>query len=309
MLSRVAARIYWMSRYLERAENNARLMSVYGQLLLDLPAGAGLGWDVPLEILGLGAGWRDADPATRGDELHFVVAGPSNTASLLASLHLARENARTTRDVVPSEAWQAVNELHLFADHSLPAITHTHGTGAITEIVRRCHEITGILEGGLSHGPAYQFVRLGRFLERADMSSRMIDVAASIMMSGRDELQHHRSTIWRAVLRALSAYQMYRQHVRRRITGNDVLEFLLLNGAFPRAVLHCVDQLDAAAACLPRPEATQGELARLRERLQAFDLGAADYAVLHRFVDDLQLEFAALDQAIFETWLNPVRVA
>ncbi len=298
-----------MSRYLERAENSSRLMSVYGQLLLDLPAEAGLGWSVPLEILGLGDSWREADPATRGDELHFVVAAPSNPASLLACINQGRENARTTRDVMPSEAWQAVNELHLFAEHSLPAITHTHGTGAIAEIIRRCHEISGILEGGLSQGPAYQFVRLGRFLERADMSSRMIDVAASTMMSGREELKHHRSTIWRAVLRALSAYQMYRQYVRRRITGDDVLRFLLLDGAFPRAVLHCVDQLDAAAASLPRPEATQGETASLRAQLQAFDLAVADYAVLHRFVDDLQLEFAALDQAIFETWLNPVRVA
>ena len=309
MLSRVAARIYWMSRYLERAENTSRLLSVYGQLLLDLPAEAGLGWGVPLEILGLEAPWREARGASHSDELHFLVAGPSNSVSMLASLNQARENARTSRDVMPSEAWQAVNELHLYAEQALPQVSHSHGTSALTDVVRRCHEISGIIEGGLSHGPAYQFVRLGRFLERADMASRMIDVAASIMMAGREELQHHRSTIWRAVLRALSAYQMYRQYVRRRIDGLDVLGFLLRDSAFPRAVLHCVDQLDGAAACLPRPEATRREVARLRSRLDSFDLAAADYAQLHRFIDDLQVDFAALDQAVFETWLNPVRVA
>ena len=79
----------------------------------------------------------------------------------------------------------------------------------------------------MSHGPAYQFVRLGRSLERADMTSRMIDVAAAIMMTGREGLEHHDTTIWRAVLRSLSAYQMYRQYVRRRITAVDVLRFLL----------------------------------------------------------------------------------
>ncbi len=86
----------------------------------------------------------------------------------------------------------------------------------------------------MSHGPAYQFVRLGRSLERADMTSRMIDVAASIMMTGREELEHYGNTIWRAVLRALSAYQMYRQYVRRRVTGEDVVGFLLLDRDFPR---------------------------------------------------------------------------
>jgi len=181
MLSRVAERIYWMSRYLERAENTARLVSVYSQLLLDLPAEAELDWGTPLQILGVGDAYR-AGGSDQG-ELEYLLTGRGNFASLLASLHQARENARTTRDIVPSEAWQAINELQLFAENSLPAMSRRPGSGVSGDIVRRCHEITGILEGGMSHGPAYQFVRLGRSLERADMTSRMIDVAAAIMMT------------------------------------------------------------------------------------------------------------------------------
>ena len=305
MLSRVAERIYWMSRYLERAENTARLVSVYSQLLLDLPADADLDWGAPIEILGLGDAYRVAGSGE--DELEFLLTGHGNIASLLASLSDARENARTTRDVVPSEAWQAINELHLFATENLESVTRRSGSGVAVDIVRRCHEITGILQGGMSHGAAYQFVRLGRSLERADMTSRMIDVAASIMMTGREELRHYSNTIWRAVLRALSAYQMYRQYVRRRVTGEDVVGFLLLDRNFPRSVMHCVMQMDFAAGALPRATATQRHLTDLQARLTALDPQALDYASVHRLVDELQLEFAAVNGAVFETWLNPVR--
>jgi len=305
MLSRVAERIYWMSRYLERAENTARLVSVYSQLLLDLPAEAELDWGTPLQILGVGDAYR-AGGSDQG-ELEYLLTGRGNFASLLASLHQARENARTTRDIVPSEAWQAINELQLFAENSLPAMSRRPGSGVSGDIVRRCHEITGILEGGMSHGPAYQFVRLGRSLERADMTSRMIDVAAAIMMTGRESLEHQGNTVWRAVLRALSAYQMYRQYVRRRITGVDVLAFLLHDRAFPRSVMFCVGQLDDAAAALPRHEAARGKIAALRGGLAALDLESLDYETVHRFIDDLQLEFAELHNTVFETWLNPVR--
>jgi uncharacterized alpha-E superfamily protein len=306
MLSRVAERIYWMSRYLERVENTARLVSVYSQLLLDLPAEAGLDWGTPLQILGVGDAYRSA-PGNQ-EELEYLLTGHTNVASLLASVGQARENARTTRDVVPSEAWQAINELQLFAEGRLGAVRQGRGSGVPADIVRRCHEITGILEGGMSHGPAYQFVRLGRSLERADMTSRMIDVAAAIMMAGREELEHHGNTIWRAVLRALSAYQMYRQFVRRRITGVDVLRFLLHDCNFPRSVTFCVTQLDDAAAALPRHEATRNKVSKLRAEVTAMDPESQNYETVHHYIDELQVEFAGLHDLMFETWLNPIRM-
>jgi len=306
MLSRVADRVYWMSRYLERAENTARLVSVYSQLLLDMPAEAKLGWETPLQILGMGDAFEAAG-ADR-DELEYLLIGYDNVASLLASLRQARENARTTRDVIPTEAWRAINELQLFAEDRLAAVTRRSGSGVAGDIVRRCHEITGILVGGMSHGPAYQFVRLGRSLERADMTSRMIDVAAAIMMTGREELEGHASTIWRSVLRALSAYQMYRQYVRRRITGVDVLRFLINDRDFPRSVMHCAGQLADAAAALPRHVETRQKVAVLQANLDALHLESLSYETVHQFVDELQIEIADLNNSVFETWLNPVRV-
>jgi len=307
MLSRVAERVYWMSRYLERVENAARLVAVYGELLLDLPEDAGLDWSVPLNILGMDGAYQAGGEGE--DQLTFLLTNQHNIASVLCSLNFARENARTTRDIVPSEAWRAINELHLYAVDKLPAVAHGRNAQVPEQIVGRCHEITGILDGTMSHGPAYQFVRLGRSLERADMTSRIIDVAAAIMMTGREELRLYDNTIWRAVLRALSAYQMYRQYVRRRVLGPDVFAFLLRDPDFPRSVTHCVAVLEQALQALPRCADAVSQLTSLLGHLDNIDLPNVDYQSLHQFIDELQLELAALHGVIFETWLNPMRAA
>jgi len=296
-----------MSRYLERVENSARLVAVYGELLLDLPEDAGLDWSVALKALGMvDAYQQEGDEA---NELEFLLTDPQNIASVLNSLNFARENARTTRDIVPSEAWRAINELHIYAGQSLPSFAGRANTQVLDEIVGRCHEITGILEGTMSHGAVYQFVRLGRNLERADMISRQIDVAAATIMAGREELTLYESTIWRAVLRSLSAYQMYRQYVRRRILGPDVFAFLLHDPSFPRSIMHCMAVSRASLSALPRCEEALQKLQSVQDHLERIDLQAIDHPAVHRFADDLQLELASLHRLIFDTWLNPMRVA
>jgi uncharacterized alpha-E superfamily protein len=307
MLSRVAERVYWMSRYLERVENSARLVAVYGELLLDLPEEAKLDWSFALQILGMEAAYRESGGSA--SELEFLLISENNVASLMSGIGFARENARTTRDIVPSEAWRAINELHIYAANNLPNMARRPGSRIPAELVGKCHEITGILEGTMSHGPAYQFVRLGRSLERIDMTSRIIDVAAAIMLAGRDELQLHESTIWRAVLRAQGAYQMYRQYVRRRILGHDVVAFLLQDESFPRSVTHCMGVLENALGKLPRSDKAQVQMDAVRARLAEVSVEDLDHAHLHQFADDLQLELAKLNDVIFDTWLNPLSAA
>ena len=306
MLSRVAERLYWMARYLERVENTARLVGVYGELLLDMPEEAGLDWSLPLTLLGQADDFSALD--TGGDELHFLLLGEYNPGSLIASLGQARENARTTRDLVPLEAWRGINELHLWAADAVPSLARRPTAGVASELVSRCHLITGILEGTMSHGPAYRFVQLGRCLERADMTTRMIDVAALILMRDREELNLYSNGVWRGILRALSAYQMYQQYVRRRISGPDVVAFLLLDADFPRAVRHCVNCLDHAAASLPRHMAARVEIDKLADDLAGVDPATLDADAIHRYVDGLQIRFGRLHDAIFETWLNPMRI-
>lgn len=307
MLSRVAERVYWLGRYLERVENAARLVAVYHELLLDLPEDARLDWSLPLEILGMGEAWGVS--GSESNELGFLLADENNMASMLSALNFARENARTTRDIVPSEAWRAINELNLYAVKHVPSLVRRPSSVVPAEIVGRCQEVTGILEGTMSHGPAYRFICLGRSLERADMCSRIIDVATAILLVGRDDLRVYDGNIWRAVLRALSAYQMYSQYVRRRVLGLDVLSFLLHDKFFPRSITHCLQVMDASLGNLPRGDKALQQLAKIRQRLEGIDLHSVDHQSLHDLMDELQLDLAALHGVIFDTWLNPMRAA
>src|SRR5690606_7895003 len=124
LLSRVAERIYWSARYLERAETTARLARVYGNLLLDLPRQAGLNWDMLIEIAACGDLYRELRPTPGPDTAErFFIADRDNPSSMRASLTYARESIRTTRDIVPSEAWRSVNELCMYVSRELDAAT------------------------------------------------------------------------------------------------------------------------------------------------------------------------------------------
>lgn len=311
MLSRVAERTYWLARYLERAENTARLIRVYSELLLDLPPAAGLDWDVVLQIMGCAESTDQlAVLETERDKVGFLMTSEANPSCLLNSLNHARENARTTRDIVPTEAWREVNKLCLFAREQLPTAVHARRRGStMKEIIERVQAITGLLAGTMSHGPAYQFIRLGRNLERADMSTRTVDVAAATLMSNREELVRYDSTLWMTVLRCLSGYQMYRQYVRRRVRGPDVIAFLFLDRDFPRAVAHCLNEVAAALENLPRALPASEGLTRCLARLEDYNPAQLDVASLHKFVDEFQFDIAGINDTIAERWFHPREAA
>ena len=311
MLSRVAERLYWLARYLERAENTARLVRVYSALLLDLPDSAGLGWDLVLDINGCRPGYAAAGGSDEARAmLAYLLYEDVNPASLLNVLNQARENARTTRDVVPTEGWRTINELCLYARAELPKSARLRQrTVVMDHIIESVHGVTGLLAGTMSQGQPYEFVRLGRNLERADMTTRIIDVAAALLMTGRPELKRYDNTLWMAVLRCLSGYQMYRQYVRRRVHGPDVIHFLLQDRKFPRAVAHCIGEVHGALGRLPRGEQPAALAQALVARLGSLDTDALDSVALHRLIDDLQVEVARIDAAMAATWFYPADAA
>lgn len=306
LLSRVAERAYWSARYLERAENSARLISVYGNLLLDLPPEAGLDWTTLVDIVGGNESYADLYPTpNQRSPLKFLVSDSGNPSSVRASLGMVRENIRITRDIFPSEAWRSVNELYLYCKESLRGgISDRRRHEVLSRVVAGCQQINGMLAANMSHGPAYQFLRLGRNVERADMATRVTDVATATMLKGSDELTPFTNTVWMAVLRSLSAYQMYRQYVRRRIVPEDVISFVLLDEQFPRALRYCLNQLDTALRRLPRPEDALRSVARLQRQLDELDFNRLDHEGLHAWIDMTQLELGVVHVAINRTWFT-----
>jgi uncharacterized alpha-E superfamily protein len=307
MLSRVAERMYWGARYLERAENMARLVRVYDAALMDLPREAGIGWPLLVDICGARRLFNEHFPKGGDREtLKFLVADPGNPSSVVASLERARENFRTTRDLCPTEAWRCVNELYLFGRKELPKMASPRRRHEVLSgVVRQVQQLTGLLSGTMSHGDAYHFIRLGRNLERADMTTRIIDVAAATLIGAHAAEARPDNTLWMAVLKSLSGYQMYRQSVRQRIRDQDVVRFLLQDPQFPRAVAHCLLELEASTTLLPNHEDPLRGLLRLQRIVNEQVPEEFSEALLHQLMDDLQLELAAVHGQVAATWFLP----
>jgi uncharacterized alpha-E superfamily protein len=303
MLSRVASRIYWMSRYIERAENTARLVNTYYFLLLDLPGGTRIGWEVLPVITGRFPMF--AERYQRHDErntVKFLLADSSNPGSLLNSIAWARENSRTSREVLPGQAWEQINELHNYASaHVSEALPRRGRFAFLTEIIHRCQQLTGLLSGTMSHDHAYDFVRIGRNVERADMTTRVVDIGALTMQDSEDagNLDVH---VWTSMLRALNAYQMYRKDVKLGVHCADVVSYLLQNDYLPRSVAHCLDQIEECLGDLPLHQDTLKPLREVRRRVARIKPLQLDATSLHYEVDRLQVGISAVHDRIGRTW-------
>jgi uncharacterized alpha-E superfamily protein len=308
MLSRVAENIYWMSRYIERAENTARLISVATNLMLDLPKGIRQGWAPLIAISGCDELYRKShDDYGERAVLRFMIGAKDNPDSILASLDDARENCRTIRDIVPRRIWEQINALHHYAREQMQeGLTKRGRHPFLEQIVLRCQTIAGMGAGTMNHDQGYQFLRLGRSLERADMTTRILDVSsASLLHDDGPDLEPFANTRWMAVLKSLSAYQMYRHSQQPRVQRSAVIRFLLQSSVFPRAVYFCVKQVEEAISVLPNNESSLRVAGRLKRSLTSPDVGLLDQEALHSFIDDLQITISDLHHELSVTWFPP----
>jgi uncharacterized alpha-E superfamily protein len=305
MLSRSAERLYWLARYLERTENTARLLSVYMNLMFDMPMDVQVSWRNLLTIFGAeNAFLKLYDVPNEQNTMRFLLTDTANPGSLFSSLNAARENIRTSRELMPDEAWQQVNEMYLFAKENVNNATNRRGRVLIlTEILRGCQRFTGFMSGAMSHDDALRFIRIGRAIERADMTTRILDIATVLLAEDRsDKTRQYENTMWMNVLKSLSALLMYRKHRRHRINSGDVLDFLLKDPDFPRSVRYCVKDAEVYIKRLPRSEGLIDNLVVLAESLIAVDIYSIDPLQLHHFLDEIQSSLAVTHNQIASTW-------
>jgi uncharacterized alpha-E superfamily protein len=312
MLSRVAERIYWQARYLERAENTARLLSVFSTLLLDLPPGMKLGWRSLVEITGTVEAFDEKyKQANERNVMRFLLL--DSASSLLNTLANTRENARTTREIMPLEAFEQINDLfHYAKDNAADSISGGSRYKFLEEIISSCHEISGLMAGSMSRGAAYSFVRLGRSLERADMATRIVDVGSGNLLPdiGRGAKQAksnepYENTLWMSILRSLTAYQMYRQHVKHRVNGEDVVRFLLQDDDFPRAATHALTTITKVLKHLPKNGKSTAQVNKTLRMIEKGNISKLLDAGLFQYLDDLQVEIAKTHTSIADTWFLP----
>jgi uncharacterized alpha-E superfamily protein len=311
MLSRVAERIYWMARYLERAENTARIVNVNSNLLLDLPRTVTLGWKPLIDITGSKLAFqRRRLVSSERNIVRFLVSDLKNPNSLLSNLQIARENARTIRDIIPREAWEHVNALYLNTKSALPSgLAQRRRFDFLGSVISGTQQITGLLAGTMLHDAGYFFLRMGRNLERADMTSRIIDVQSTNLLPDNPEvLLPYDNLRWMSVLQSLSGYQSYRQKMQGRINRGAVLGFLIQDKEFPRAFTHCLGEVEDCLLHLPGNDSLLVTINRLESRITKVNTSKLSKQDMHEFIDQLQMQLGKVHDLISQTYfIMPIK--
>lgn len=310
MLSRVAQSIYWMSRYIERAENVARFIDVNHHLYLDLPVSSGAHWEPLVSTTGDRALFATCYGApTRENVIRFLTFDRDNPNSILSCLMAARENARTIREAISSEMWEQVNRFYFMVSSTASQVaTSDSPYHFFNEVKSQSQLFDGITMATLSRGEAWYFYLLGRLLERADKTSRMLDVKYFILLPSVADVGTSFDDIqWGAVLRSASGFEMYRKR-HAEISPDLIVEFLLLDRQFPRSVAYCVANADDALHAMSGTPSgmfrnvAERKLGQLRSELAYAHVREILAGGLHEFLDGLQRELNLADDCIAATF-------
>ncbi|WP_429884485.1 alpha-E domain-containing protein [Geoalkalibacter halelectricus] len=317
MLSRVAESIYWMARYIERAENVARIVDANYHMILDLPDGVGEQWEPLVVTSGDEELFKQLYPAfTREAVVQFLTFDTRNPNAILTCLHMARENARSVREWISSEMWQQVNTFYLMvkdaARHSeVLELPHEF----FVEIMMAGHLFSGLCDNTMAHGEGWEFARLGRMLERADKTTRIIDVKYFILLPSIDYIgMPYDHILWASLLRSASAFEMYRKRYGQ-IAPDNIIEFLVLDNQFPRAIHHCLIMAELALRNISgtmRGRFTnhaEKSLGRLLADLDYIQVDEIKAIGLHEFLDGIQTRLNQVGAAVSETFFAVPLVA
>lgn len=315
MLSRVANSIYWTNRYMERVENYARFVAVNFNLALDLPPNAEEQWD-PLLVATADHSnfYRYYDYPSRENVIYFMTFDKRNPNSIVSCLLAARENARTIRETISREMWESINSLHLRLQH----LSQTQTTAPpdkmqdfFDDIKNSCLLYHGIVDSTFTRNEAWHFGRLGRFLERADKSSRFLDVKYFTLVQDPENTNYTLELmISSAVLKSVSAYNMFRQ-THKALNRSNIASFLILDRHFPRSIVYSLLQAEtslyAIAGCIPSMGAgniAEKTLSKLRSDIEYSSEEEIFKNSLHHYLDRFQTRNNEVDNAIFETYFG-----
>jgi uncharacterized alpha-E superfamily protein len=265
MLSRVADALFWMSRYLERAEHVARLLDVCGNLELDLggvlSAPHRLHWTALTAILQQVVPPLDGiDRAPQVRLSHWLTFDPDNASSIVSCVSRARANARSIRGTINAQMWRELNKLHLqLSDPEFSARARESPHDFYHAVECGSHAFQGACDATLTHDEGWQFIQLGRFLERADKTLRILDIQYHLLHQLNNPADLPLSNLhWAGVLRSCGAYEAYQRLYVGRVEPERVVEFLLLHPTFPRSARFCLEAVAQALAAIESPDGGQG---------------------------------------------------
>jgi uncharacterized alpha-E superfamily protein len=311
MLSRVADSIYWLNRYVERAENIARFIDVNLMLLLDALPDAAQQWeplvlttgDLPLFQASYGE-------ATADNVIRFLTFDTRYPNSILSCLRSARENARSVREIISSEMWEQVNTFYLMVNEADQSKHVMELSDFFHQVKLSSHLFAGVMDATMTHNEGWHFGQIGRRLERADKTARILDVKYFILLPSLRYVGSMLDNIqWMALLKSASAYEMYRKR-GGRLCPTAIAEFLILDPEFPRSIRSCVTRVERSLhEIMGTPIGTwsttvERTMGKLRRDLDYLTIEDIIQAGLHETLDDLQLRMNLVGGAIGETFFE-----
>jgi len=312
MLSRVAESLFWMSRYLERAEDVARIIAVNFQASLDAPdVSQALAWEPVIAITGerqlYAASFERYDEAS---VTAFLTRHPENRNAILSCVGRARENARAVREQISREMWEEINRLyHVVYGADVDSIVR-NPYDFFSQIRNGSHLFQGVTDATMAHSEGWEFIQAGKYLDRADKTARILDVKYGALTSNTGgEGAPLASLQWIALLKSCSAFEPYRRS-HSQLQAWRVVDFLLLDRTFPRSVAFCLEHTRRSLARLSdspldRPSnASERLLGRLYAELTYLDIREA-LADLHVYLDDMERKLNAVGESIAQTYFVP----
>lgn len=311
LLARYAECIYWMARYMERAENLARLVEVNEVFARDHRGSHN--WDA---IIRLNADWdafqKRHDKATEANVTYFYLLDPEHPGSVYSTVRMARENARTLRPFISTEMWTHLNAIY----NRLRAVEA--GPGRLPNIADFCKRLkqdcqahNGITEGTFYRDQGWAFYQIGKYLERADQTTRLIDVKYhALLPSPSDVGSPLDESQWNALLRSVAGYHAYRRAHPHDLSPAKVAAFMILNGQFPRSVRYCVGECSRNLATLittfqlPRGIEVTDPIDVLHQRLEESDIESIIAFGMHEFLDSVQVELIEVSRAMARAYFG-----
>ena len=310
MLGRVANTIYWMNRYLERAENYARFMDVNYNLSLELPPNEIEQWQPLVVITGDWELYQSLnDTVEKSKVIHFLAFEKENPNSIYNCILNARENSRAVRTEITKEVWEQINSLYFLvksvADNENP--TDGEFRTFFTQIKNGCQLVYGMYDATISRNDSWHFGKIGQVIERADKTSRVLDAKYHLLLQSPKLVGSSLDLIqWAALLKSVSAYDMYRKK-KGKLTSSGIAEFLILDTEFPRSILACLLNAEQCLITLSGNSVrfsnnAQKKLGILKSQLEYADINDIINQGMHEYLDDIQIKLNAISSAIYNSF-------
>lgn len=316
MLSRVAGSLYWLSRNMERAENNARIVDVNLQLMLDFEdteREIDAHWSPIINSLETSEAFRKHYGEITGDAVtDFLTFSRDNPSSIYSCIANARENARMVREQISSEMWEQLNRLYLMMRSSNARDLFDSSPYEFYKTVVDASQLfQGITDATMTHGEGWDFMQFGKFIERADSTSRILDIKYHILLPSGEQVGGNVDSVqWMAVLKSVSGMEAFCKAYVGQVAPWKVAEFLVLHAGFPRSIRFCIEELDNALHRLSGSPIShfQNEAERLGGRLRSdLEFGTVDEVFregLHQYLDRIQLRLNEIGGAMEKTYCD-----